>query len=115
MGTTFAQSGDLDRPIELRHRTLAAPNSSGEKVGSWASPGYARVFAKKEDLRGSKRFLAQQFSGDQMTEFTLRWRPDVHITDRLVLIDTGDIYEIVQVAEVNRRQGLDLLCRRLAT
>lgn len=103
-------AGQRDRLVELRH-VLLTENDSGEEVESWPT-AYATAWAKKDDLSGSKRFLAQQFSHDQLTQFQILWRDDVSTTDRLVL--DGSFYEITQVAEVGRREGLDLLCRKIA-
>lgn len=107
------RAGNLDRPVELRHRVLTQ-NAAGEKVASWPST-YASVWAQKRDVRGMKRFTAQQFVADQTTEFTLRHRTDVLQTDRLVTTDDGKVYEITQIAEIGRREGLDLLCRAIVS
>ena len=106
-------SSQLDNYLELRHRVLMR-NDQGEEVASWPDV-YAYVWAEKRDLRGQKRFLAQQYSSDQQTEFTVRWRGDVSVTDRLINLDENETYEITQVAEIGRRGGLDLLCRRIAS
>lgn len=105
-------ASELDNLIELRHRALATPNAHGEKFESWPT-SYAQVWAKKTDLTGQKRYLAQQFSAEQMTEFRLRWRDDIAQTDHLVNLDSEETYELLQIAEIGRREGLDLLCRRL--
>jgi SPP1 family predicted phage head-tail adaptor len=105
-------SSELDSLLELRHRVLAPANTSGEKLDSWPTP-YARVWANKRDLVGDRRFVAEQFASEQTTQFRLRWRGDILSTDRFVDVDSGETYEINQIAEIGRKDGLDLLCRRL--
>lgn len=105
------QAGKLDRLGELRHRVLTS-NSTGEKVPSWPT-AYDTVWFKKLDARGSKRFAASQMIAEQVTELQMRWRSDVLATDHIVLQDDGTVYEIQQIAEIGRRQGLDLLCRAI--
>lgn len=101
--------------VELRRRTLVKDPYTGEQMADWPV-AYAIVWAGKRDLRGQKRFLAQQHSVEQQTEFLFRWRGDVSVTDRIYIIEDGEpteIYEITQKAEVGRRQGLDVLARRI--
>lgn len=103
-------AGELDNYIELRHRVLTA-GTAGEQIASWPA-AYATTWAAKRDARGNKRFLASQVISVQLTEFTLRWRDDVLATDRLYT--EGETYEILQIAEIGRHVGLDLLCQRVA-
>jgi SPP1 family predicted phage head-tail adaptor len=106
--STSFQPGKLDRKVLLYHRVLTK-NEQNENEESWPSV-YAEVWGGKSDLRGQKRLLAQQFSHEQQTEWTLRYRSDVVLTDRLV-DENGNTYEILDVAEVGRRAGLSCLCR----
>lgn len=102
------QAGKLDRLVKLYHRALTK-NDQNEQEESWPV-SYAEVFAGKADLRGQKRLLAQQFSHDQQTEWTMRFRIDVIMTDRLI-DDRGTVFEIMDVAEIGRGGGLSCLCR----
>lgn len=107
-GDFVFQSGDFDRQVQFFHRTLVK-DQHGADVAAWPT-AYAKLWSKKQDLRGQKRFLAQQFSTDTMTEFTIRYRSDVVQTDRII-DDNGNTFEITQVSEMGRRVGLNLLCR----
>lgn len=107
------QPGDLSRPIKLVHRTLTA-NAQGEQLATWdQTSAYSTEFAAKADARGQKRFAARGFVHEQLTEFTVRWRSDIAASDHLFTLEDGNEYEILQTAEIGRRQGLDLMCRMI--
>ena len=103
-------AGALDTRITLSRRTLTRDTQSGQ-VASYTK--YATVWAAKRDLHGSKRFQAQQFFAEQITEFTLRWRTDILMTDRITDIESGTVYEILQNSEIPRHQGHDILARAI--
>ncbi len=101
------QAGRLDRLIELQHRTITRA-ASGESLQSYSK--YGSVYAEKRDLRGREYFAAQQTNPELQTTWRIRWRAGVAITDHIV-DDDGLEYEIVHIAEIGRRKGLDLVCR----
>lgn len=101
------KAGQLDRLVELKHRTLTR-NASGENVASYAT--YDTVWGGKRDLRGREFYAAQQVNAELNATWTIRWRSDVAVTDRLVDPD-GVIFDVIHVAELGRRKGLDLVCR----
>lgn len=103
------QAGKLDRLIALQHRTLTR-GPSGEQVASYSS--YDNVWAEKRDLRGREYFAAQQVNPELQTTWRIRWNPSVVITDH-ILDDDGLEYEIVHMAEIGRRKGMDLVCRAI--
>jgi SPP1 family predicted phage head-tail adaptor len=105
------RAGELDRRVSLQHRTITR-NGSGESVATYA--GFATVWAGKKDLRGREYFAAQQVNGELQATWTIRWRSDVLVTDRLV-DDAGATFDITHVAEIGRREGLDLVCRAVAS
>jgi len=111
MSKPLINASTLDKLVELRHRVLTK-GANGEDIPSWPL-AYARVWAEKADARGMKRFTAQTIQPEQMTEFRMRFRSDVSTNDHLFVVDTGAEYEIQQVAEMGRNEGLDLLCRRI--
>jgi SPP1 family predicted phage head-tail adaptor len=106
------QAGEMDRRVSIFHRVLSK-NAQGEDVPSWPEAYALRVSARKHDLRGEKRLLAQEFSTDQWTEWRLRWRSDISITDRVKDEQTGAMYEVTNISEVGRREAADLLCRAI--
>jgi len=101
------RAGKLDRRVQLQHRTLSR-NGSGEQIASYTT--YATIWAGKRDLRGREYFAAQQLNAELQATWALRWRDDVLETDRLI-DDAGGIFDVTHVAEIERRKGLDLVCR----
>lgn len=108
----LVDSGALDRSVGLYHRVLTG-NVTGEQVASWPT-AYASVWAKKIDAqatrRGTKEVFSEQNTLMQFTQFQIRYRDDLMATDRLV-DDVGLSYEILQIGEIGRHEGLDLLCK----
>jgi SPP1 family predicted phage head-tail adaptor len=95
----------LDRRVELRHLVLTRNSTTGEQVESWPT-AYATVWAGKRDMRGREFFAAQQVNSDITTIWQIRYRTDVLATDRLVV--DGLDYNITGIAEIGRRDGLEL-------
>ncbi len=102
-------AGGMDRFLGLRHR-VSSRTLQNEELLTWPA-NYTEVWARKRDIRGSKRFAAREFEAEQLTEFQIYWRSDILSTDRIYL-DTF-VYEILQIAEIGRREGLDLLCQAI--
>lgn len=96
--------GTLDNRVQLQHRTLT-PNARGEQVQSYTT--YATVWARRNDVRGREFFAAQQINFEGTTEFTIRYRTDVLITDRIV--EGSKTYNIRHIAEFPRNKGLSLI------
>jgi SPP1 family predicted phage head-tail adaptor len=101
------QAGKLDRFVALQHRIITR-NGNGENVATYVT--FDNVWAGKRDLRGREFFSAQQTNAELQATWTIRWRDDVTVTDRLV-DDSGATFDIMHVAEIGRRKGLDLMCR----
>lgn len=98
------QAGKMDRRIALQHRSLAAANAHGERVPSYAT--YATVWAEKLDQRSREFFAAQGTNAERTTRFRIRHRADVVQTDRIVF--NSQNFDIVQVSEIGRKEGLEL-------
>lgn len=98
------RAGDLDRRVSLYHRVLTQ-NAQGEQVPSYPT-AYVTVWAQKLDQRAREYFAAQGTQAEATTRFRIRYRSDVLMTDRLVL--DGLNYDIVQISEIGRREGLEL-------
>ncbi len=97
------QAGKLQHRIELQrlNETVAA---SGAVSESWAT--YA---TGKAELRqaGLSEFLTSYGEGTSNTAvFLLRWVPGVSVSDRI--IHGGKVWNIVAIAEIGRRRGLEL-------
>lgn len=103
-------AGKLDRRVELRRRSLAAPNVHGEQVPTFAT--YATVWAEKMEGGGREAFIAQTTYASTDMRFRIRHRTDVVLTDRVVF--DGKNWDIVGVSEIGRREGLELFTRAAA-
>jgi SPP1 family predicted phage head-tail adaptor len=97
-------AGRMDRRIALYHRVIAQ-DTQGQQVETWPT-AYVSVWAEKLDVRGREYFSAQTTNADLATRFRIRWRNDVLATDRLTL--DGLSYNVSQVSEIGRRDGLEL-------
>lgn len=108
-------SSDYDTLVELRRRTLTS-NDTGERVPGYPpESAYATVWAKRNDIRGDKRFIANATSTDQLVEFSIRWRGDMLATDHVFIVADGSEHEVMQIADVGRRIEHNILSRRLIT
>ena len=102
-------AGKMDRLAAISSRTLSQ-NSYGEQIETFAT--LATVWAEKVELSGQEQVAAQQVSAEVMTIFRIRWRSDVTATCRL-LVD-GVTYMIAYIAELGRRERLELTCKTVA-
>lgn len=102
------QAGRLDRRVTIEAYT-ATRDAAGGEARNWAE--LATVWAEKRDLAGREFLTASQEAQAQVeTLWRTRWRPD--ITAKMRLVHDGVIYDIEGVAELGRRDGLELRCRR---
>jgi SPP1 family predicted phage head-tail adaptor len=100
------RAGRLDRRVTLQSRVLTR-NSQGEEVVTYTDLG--DVWAEKQDLRGREYFTAQQVSADISTRWRIRYVEGLTALNRLVY--EGINYDIQHVAEIGRREGLELFTR----
>ncbi len=105
------RAGNLDRLIELRHRVLTQ-NSHGEQVPSYPT-AYETVWAEKLDQRAREYFAAQGTQAEATTRFRIRYMTGVVMTDRIVY--DGANYDIVQISEIGRREGLEIFATSAPT
>lgn len=102
------RAGPLDRRIELQSRTTAK-DSYGEEVISFTSLAF--VWASKRDERGREFLASNAERAEAMTIWAIRWRSDVKAQDRLVYATVQ--YDIESISELGRRDGLELICKRV--
>lgn len=101
------RAGRMDRRVTLQQRTMAAPNDYSEKIPSYST--LATVWAEKRDVSGREFFSSNQPHAESSTRFVIRYRSGLTPIHRLV--HDGVTYDIVHVAEIGRRVGLELVCR----
>ena len=97
------QPGRMDRRIAIE-AVAVTQNDYGEEVETWAP--LATVFAEKRDIRARERFTAQQRLAEESAVFVIRYRADV--TPAMRLVCEGKTYRIEGLAEIGRREGLEI-------
>jgi SPP1 family predicted phage head-tail adaptor len=102
-------AGKMDRVAVIMSRTLA-PNAYNEQIETFTA--LDTVWAEKVELSGQEQLAAQQVSAEVTTIFRIRWRSDVTTTCRLLV--EGVTYGIVYIAELGRRERLELTCKAVA-
>ena len=95
-------AGELDRLVKLQKYT-ASQDTYGEETKTWSD--IATVWAKKKDLKGTERWLANQNIAKVTCIYVTRYRSDVTPLCRLIDAD-GRTYNITAAVEVGRKEGL---------
>ncbi len=101
------QPGRLDRLVTLQSRTLAAASAYGEKLASYST--LAQVWAERRDVSGREYFAAGQLHAEASAAFRIRYRSGLTPIHRIV--DDGVIYDVLHIAEIGRKDGLELVCK----
>jgi SPP1 family predicted phage head-tail adaptor len=101
------RAGNLDRKVTLQQRTLAAANARGEKIASYST--LAEVWGERRDVSGREFFAAGQLHAEASTRFLIRYRSSLTTVHRVVC--EGVTYDVVHIAEVGRRVGIELVCK----
>ena len=99
-------AGRLDRRVTIETPTDGV-DGSGAPSATWAA--LATVWADVRPISGREFVAAGQTAAEATTRITIRWRAD--ITTRHRIVHGATIYSIEHVAEIGRREGLDLMCR----
>lgn len=98
----------MDRVIAIERKTVAKSVTSGAEVVTW--PTLATVWASKEDQVGDESLRGAMEVHGATSRIRIRWRADVSTADRLNL-GSGQLRQIVGLAELGRREGLELACK----
>ncbi|MGC4075477.1 MAG: phage head closure protein, partial [Rubrivivax sp.] len=108
------QIGTLDRRVLIEQNTPSRDPAFGSAVAAW--PTLATVWARvdetldtklggAEKVENANRVLTRQF------RVTIRYRSDVTTGMRIRQPDRSNrVLQIVAIAEVGRRQALELMC-----
>jgi len=115
----------LDRRVTIQRKTVTQ-DESGQEIATWTAIAHRRP-AFVAPVRGEERFAAQQVIARQQTTFTMRWSEtvaDVSPLDRILYPPPSDqnaqspavdtIYDVIEVVEVGRRDGLRIMAARRA-
>lgn len=115
------RAGSLDRLITIQVNT-PTQNNFGEPIDSW-SDVVARLPAGYSPLRGNERDTEAQTVAEQYVEFTVRYQEALRTLNSKYRIlypapdltgspNDTDIYDIKNVAEIGRQDGLRIVARR---
>jgi SPP1 family predicted phage head-tail adaptor len=102
------RAGKMDRRVTIQSNTTSR-NSYGEETDSWST--LATVWAEVRHLRGDEKFLAKAVTTEKVITVRIRYRSDVTTQNRLVWESNN--YDITEVAEIGRREGLEITAERI--
>ncbi len=100
------RAGRLDRTITIRSIT-ETPDGFGGITRTETVLG--TVPAEKTDLTGREYFAAAQVNAEITTRFTIRYGLTVTPLHRITC--DGRDYDILHVAEIGRREGLQIMAK----
>jgi SPP1 family predicted phage head-tail adaptor len=101
------KAGTLDRSIKIQQNAGSTYTDAGDPVALWQNVHTGDFLAARMvPNRGAERFQNQQIVGQSVLTFYIRWRDDVNTKCRLVY--DGKNYDIKDVREIGRREGLEL-------
>jgi SPP1 family predicted phage head-tail adaptor len=97
------RAGDLDRQIELQSFEFV-DDGGGGGIETWTT--YATVAAAVLQTGGCEFLSAGATTAERRVVFRLRWRAGVSTAHRVVY--AGQVHDIHEVRELDRRAGLEL-------
>jgi SPP1 family predicted phage head-tail adaptor len=100
-------AGKLDRRITLK-APVATQDAAGQSDLTWTD--VATVWAQVLPLRGRELVTAQADVPQADLKIRIRWMAGV--TEAMRVAYEGTDYGVFRVAEIGRRDGLELLVRR---
>ena len=102
----YIDAGELDERITLQ-KPITSKDGFGDVTPTWTDVVNGGVWAKRRETRATETFEEDRLVAKTITEFTIRYRPDVNPTYRVVDAD-GKVYEIHGIQRVGRRRWLKL-------
>lgn len=104
------RAGRLDRRVIIEARTTGPQSATGAPTYTWAT--FAECWAEKRDTKARERFapVTSQVVADVDTVWVTRWFPggDVIQPDTHRIVHEGVVFNIVGIAEIGRRKGLEI-------
>lgn len=103
------RAGSLDRKITLQQHTVDR-DGYGDEVKVWADLA-TDIWARRIPLTGREytSASAEQKVAGMVNRYQIRYRADVRQGMQLRILDDGLVYDIKHIAEIGRRQGLELV------
>lgn len=100
------KAGKLDRQITLK-TLVTTRNAVGEDVPDWVH--FITLPAQVIEVRGREYFAAAAVQAEDVLRFKTRFYLGVTRTMRLIY--ENENYDILAVAEIGRRQGLEITAK----
>lgn len=104
-------AGRLDRRITLQRKTVTR-SASGEPSETWAT--LAAVWAHKLPMTGREFYTAAgaQIASEETARWRIRWLAGLTVQDRI--LEGAKVWEIRNVAEIGRAEGVELTAQAVA-
>lgn len=96
-------AGRLDRRVVIQRKTVIQ-DGTGQPIETWTD--WKVVMMGRHDLRAEERFRASQEMGTMVAVWTSHFITGLGIDDRLVA--DGPTWDIIGIAELGRRSGLEI-------
>jgi SPP1 family predicted phage head-tail adaptor len=101
------QAGKMDRRIKIERR-VETQNAYGEAVITYQL--LAEVWAEKKPLSGRELFTAAQFVPEGQIRYRIRFMDGVD--EKCRITEGGMTYDVIHIAEIGRREGLEITAKR---
>lgn len=108
------RTGELDREVTFIKEVTTRGASNQDTITSWVPVDqYPTVFSRKTEMKGNEVVIGDQLKYIQKTIFTIRYRNDLSVKNRVVCDDK--VYEIISITENGemRRSFLDVVANFL--
>ena len=106
------QAGQLDRQVTIQRRAETRDSALGSVLVTWTALAtvWAQVVESATASDEAMRAGVQTFA--RPSKVRIRWRADVDTT--MHISHNGQLLQILGIAELGRRQGLELACKEWA-
>jgi len=103
------RAGELDRQIVIE-KAVETQSATGAPIEVWSE--FATVWAGRRDIRAREFFGAQAVQSKVTAVFRIYWRGD--LTTDMRVNDGGALFDIAGLAELGRRDGLEIMASALS-
>lgn len=104
------RAGDLDRSVTIQSAT-SAQDAVGQPIQTWSDVATG-IAAKVSPMRGAETFNNSQPIGYMTATFRIRYRTGITVENRVVY--NGRNWDILDVRELGRREGIEIDARTRA-
>ena len=102
----FLQAGKMDRDIVIEAVTRTF-DAAGAPVETWSTV----LSCRAELVQSTAKEFIRDFGSDHVssTIFRIRWTDQITLENRVTY--NGTHYDIIELAELGRRRGLEIRCK----